>query len=304
MEIGAKLKEAREAKGLTLEEIQEKTKIQKRYLQAIEKGDYSVMPGQFYTRAFIRQYAEVVNLDPSEVLDDYKSEVPPPTNEEYVNYSRVQSHSSNSSNRTSAVFSVFPKIIVTILIIGIIVFAWYFYTQMLEKNNSDQPQNETNGNNEVILPGEPDRNNTDNRGENNDQNPEEDMEDPENVPEEEPEPTIQLVEPGTEDNMYHKYELVQSDQILIELSVEDTNAETYIDIKNGKGAVLFSNPSRNLRKDNSPQTLDASGEEKVIINVGNAEALDVTVNGESIEFPIDPTVPGNEHQWIEITKAQ
>ncbi|MEQ6389752.1 helix-turn-helix domain-containing protein [Bacillaceae bacterium S4-13-58] len=305
MEIGIKLKEAREAKGLTLEDIQEKTKIQKRYLQAIEKGDFSVMPGQFYTRAFIRQYAEVVDLDPTEVLDDYKSEIPPPSNEEYVNYSRVQSHHSNSSNRTSAVFSVFPKIIVTILIIGIIVFAWYFYTQMLEKNNSEQPQNEINGNNEVILPDEPDRNNANNTGEiNNQEIPEEDVDQPENIPEEESEPTIQLVEPGTEDSLYHKYELVQGDQILIELNVEDASAETYIDVENGKGAVLYSNPARNLRKENSPQTLDASGEEKVIINVGNAKALHLIVNGETIEFPIDPTIPGNEHQWIEITKAQ
>ncbi|WBX79510.1 helix-turn-helix domain-containing protein [Virgibacillus salarius] len=43
MEIGARLKEAREAKNLSLESLQETTKIQKRYLLAIEEGNLHIL---------------------------------------------------------------------------------------------------------------------------------------------------------------------------------------------------------------------------------------------------------------------
>ena len=75
-ELGARLKEARLAKGYSLEDLQEITKIQKRYLVGIEEGNYSIMPGSFYVRAFIKQYAEAVGLDPEELLNQFKKDVP------------------------------------------------------------------------------------------------------------------------------------------------------------------------------------------------------------------------------------
>ena len=58
--LGSKLREARIEKGYTLNTLQQMTKIQKKYLQAIEEGNYEDMPGHFYVRAFIKQYADVV----------------------------------------------------------------------------------------------------------------------------------------------------------------------------------------------------------------------------------------------------
>jgi transcriptional regulator with XRE-family HTH domain len=75
-DLGALLRKAREQRGYSLEDIQEYTKIRKRYLEAIETGDYKVLPGSFYVRAFVKTYAETVGLDAEEVLRLYHKELP------------------------------------------------------------------------------------------------------------------------------------------------------------------------------------------------------------------------------------
>ncbi|WP_219836726.1 helix-turn-helix domain-containing protein [Paenibacillus sp. R14(2021)] len=83
-DLGALLKKAREQRNLSLDDIQELTKIRKRYLEAIEEGDYSVLPGSFYVRAFVKNYAEAVGLDADEVLRLYNKEIPSTVTEQQV----------------------------------------------------------------------------------------------------------------------------------------------------------------------------------------------------------------------------
>ncbi|CAM4251650.1 helix-turn-helix domain-containing protein [Saccharibacillus endophyticus] len=75
-DLGQQLKDARMQKGLSLEDVQEMTKIRKRYLEAIEQGDFKVLPGSFYVRAFIKTYAEAVDLDPDLLLQNHPKDVP------------------------------------------------------------------------------------------------------------------------------------------------------------------------------------------------------------------------------------
>lgn len=77
-DLGLLLRKAREQRGYTLDDIQEATKIRKRYLEAIEQGDYKVLPGSFYVRAFVKTYAETVGLDAEEVLRLYHKDLPKP----------------------------------------------------------------------------------------------------------------------------------------------------------------------------------------------------------------------------------
>lgn len=145
-ELGTHLKEARLAKGYTLEDLQEKTKIQKRYLSAIEEGNYGVMPGTFYVRAFIKQYAEVVDLDANELFETYKSELPTSATTESVNTNVTiqQSSKGSDSRRRSTVaktpgstkrFSdVMPKFVVATCIIIVIAVIAYL---MLNQPNND-----------------------------------------------------------------------------------------------------------------------------------------------------------------------
>ncbi|NMB41330.1 MAG: DUF4115 domain-containing protein [Firmicutes bacterium] len=74
-EIGSMLKEAREKKGISIDDISNETKIQKRFLHLMEKGDFSAFPGEVYLRGALRNFAESVGLDPVEIISLYKQSV-------------------------------------------------------------------------------------------------------------------------------------------------------------------------------------------------------------------------------------
>lgn len=65
--LATELKETRESKKQTIEQIFTKTRIDKKYLTAIEDGNFSIMP-EVYIRAFIKEYSKTIGLDPNEVL--------------------------------------------------------------------------------------------------------------------------------------------------------------------------------------------------------------------------------------------
>jgi cytoskeletal protein RodZ len=66
-QFGELLKEARQNKGVSLEEIEEELRIRKKYLQALEEEDFSIMPPEVYVKGFLRNYAIYLGLDPEEV---------------------------------------------------------------------------------------------------------------------------------------------------------------------------------------------------------------------------------------------
>ncbi len=72
-EIGTTLREARVRRKLTLQQVEEDTKIRVKYLQAMENEDFDVMPGATYVRGFLRTYATYLGMDPRIVLDEYNS---------------------------------------------------------------------------------------------------------------------------------------------------------------------------------------------------------------------------------------
>lgn len=69
-----KLRKARLEKEISLEEVQEATKIQIKYLEILESGDYQALPGEMYARAWIKLYANFLDLPAGELLNDYKLE--------------------------------------------------------------------------------------------------------------------------------------------------------------------------------------------------------------------------------------
>jgi cytoskeleton protein RodZ len=71
--LGQALRDERESRNISIEEIATTTKIVSRYLEALEADRLGEMPGGFFVRGIIRTYAKAIGLDPEEVLDRYKA---------------------------------------------------------------------------------------------------------------------------------------------------------------------------------------------------------------------------------------
>lgn len=67
--LGSWLRGQREARGVSLRDIADASKISLRYLEALELDRFEVLPAPIFTRGFLREYARVVGLDPDEVVN-------------------------------------------------------------------------------------------------------------------------------------------------------------------------------------------------------------------------------------------
>ena len=72
---GARLQRAREAAGMSREEVCAILRIPERHLVAIEAGDYAALPARTYAVGFSRSYAKVVGLDQAEIVSAVRSEL-------------------------------------------------------------------------------------------------------------------------------------------------------------------------------------------------------------------------------------
>lgn len=144
-ELGARLKEARERKGYSLDDLQEITKIQKRYLVGIEEGNFKNMPGSFYVRAFIKQYAEAVDLNPDELLEEYKRDIPTSQTEEVVqSYSTSHSRKKLASTKNKGFNEAMPKLIVGLFALVIVaVVVVLIFTKINDRPADEEVEKET-----------------------------------------------------------------------------------------------------------------------------------------------------------------
>ena len=72
--FGEELRRNRLVREVSLESIASATKISKRHLEALERGDFSRLPAPVFTRGFIRAYAGYLGLDPEEMVNAYLSD--------------------------------------------------------------------------------------------------------------------------------------------------------------------------------------------------------------------------------------
>jgi cytoskeletal protein RodZ len=77
MDLGAMLRETRERRGLSLDDLARRTKINPSTLRAIEANDFDHTAHGIFMRGFLRAYAHEVGLDPEEIVRRYRDAFEP-----------------------------------------------------------------------------------------------------------------------------------------------------------------------------------------------------------------------------------
>jgi len=73
--FGEEIRRERELRGIGLREIADITKINIRFLEALEKNDFKHLPGGQFNKGFVRAYAKHVGLDPEKTVNSYLHEL-------------------------------------------------------------------------------------------------------------------------------------------------------------------------------------------------------------------------------------
>ncbi len=127
------LKTAREARGLSLNDVFQTTRVSAINLQALENGDFRALPPPVYTRSFIRKYARAVGIDEKLLLKRYETYLEgknPPREDP-----GVQKPWPEASRRYRFLFGSLAVVIVA----GILVYALILYDQSVGTIPPAQP---------------------------------------------------------------------------------------------------------------------------------------------------------------------
>ena len=118
-DIGSRLKQACEQRGVSLQDIANATKISMAALRAIERNDFAQLPGGLFTRAYIRAFASEVGLDPDEIANEYRAqfEIAPPEQPSVLRDVDRDDHVSPMRRLAVLVFSL-----------GLLVSGWWLWT--------------------------------------------------------------------------------------------------------------------------------------------------------------------------------
>lgn len=277
-ELGQKLKEAREAKGLSIDQLHEITKIQKRYLATIEEGNFSILPGAFYARAFIKQYADAVGLNGEELLVEYQSTIPQSESHDVPQVSTGQKTQETMQKATSLPFADhMPKILIALLVIALGVAVWFIFQWLTAKDAGSVTQNKSEQIEVQKAKGSPldEKKEEKKTEEPKKEEPKKDEQKAQQPPAGQDE--IKLV--GTSGKV-STYEM-NNKELQLELSAKGTS---YVDIKDENGNELY---NATLEAGQTvPQNLTAQKE--VRLNIGNAPNIEIKVNGKVINYGISP----------------
>ncbi|KZE38130.1 hypothetical protein AV656_04190 [Bhargavaea cecembensis] len=269
-------------KGYSLEDLQEITKIQKRYLAAIEEGKFSIMPGTFYVRAFIKQYAEAVGLDADEMLAMYKAEAPEPLITGETTGMSAPTMRRTSMRRAGKAAEAMPKIILALFIVVAIGIVWFLKANQAADTEPAEEINETESTVQVEQVGPEDA---------EDAAPAEDADSDEDeaAQEESTEEAEEPEEPETElavdrsegENTF--YNLSGTDKVTVTLTGK---GRSWISVTDNTGKEYLSKSLEN----GQTETIEAEDVQWLRFRIGYVPGVEISVNGNPLTYEI----PGTE----------
>lgn len=134
--LGQILRSKREERGITIKDVEKVLSIRAKYLEALEAGDYEVIPGEVYVKGFLRNYANYLGLNVEEIVQLYKGEKQSEANTE-TNMMEERSRVSKAKSAKGPGLALSIGLAVLLFIAGI---SYFLYPQLIQKKNPDTVQ--------------------------------------------------------------------------------------------------------------------------------------------------------------------
>lgn len=267
-DLGQLLKKARVEKGMTLDDIQDLTKIRKRYLEAIEEGDYKVLPGTFYVRAFVKTYAETVGLNPDELLQLYSSDIPEAVTETASVEPLIQKRRSSQKQRSDRAGKWISSVLMWSFLILIVVVVYFFYLQNAKPDASNKVDTGTPITDEKTPPAKTDPN-----------TPDKVETKPEDTPPVTPEVVAPTIVPSGKAGKADRIKVQLNDDQPVQVEVTASGGSGWLNVykKAYKGEVLFDK----MLNDGETQTFELG--EGLYIRINRADYMEVKIGGVPLE---------------------
>ena len=121
--LGEKLRAAREARGISIRDVAEQTRIAPMYIECIENDNYKPLPGGIFNKGFVKSYARFIGMDENEALQDYsrlmsQTESSAPQPEEFRSY-RPEVLTDDRASQSSLSTIIIAGVILAIMTFGI-----------------------------------------------------------------------------------------------------------------------------------------------------------------------------------------
>ena len=148
VEIGRILEQQRKERGLSLEEVEQATKIRKRYLTGLEREDYAMLPDAVYARGFLKTYANYLGLD-GEALSRQLKSGRKPRRERGINYNTrsesdfekplITPSGLRGTQKRKISTSAVVTLIVAVLALAVVIGALYFVGRGVQASKEGNP---------------------------------------------------------------------------------------------------------------------------------------------------------------------
>lgn len=295
-ELGNRLKEAREEKGMSLGDLQAATKIQKRYLTALEEGNYDIIPGKFYVRAFIKQYAEAVGLDSELLFEEFKKDIPNSYNDEVseklssIKPQRELPKSASKALELLPTLLVAAGVIVVIAIIYVIVQAVNGGgNQQAEEPKTEESQSKYDVSKDSPLTKE-NQQNTDAQKD----SAEDDKEKKDQQSDENDKLTIKAT---ASEGSSTTYEVSGSDKLELEVKA---NENSWVRVRDEKGSSL----KEGMMKKGETFQKNITDQSQIDLRIGYAPGVEIKINGEVLSYKLDPKTVMTQNITIQNKKEE
>lgn len=147
--LGEKLREAREARGVSISEVAEQTRIAPMYIECIENDNYKPLPGGIFNKGFVKSYARFIGYDEQQALQEYNRLI---SQTEGYQDDQTKAYKPEVLTDDRASQSTIPTIIFAVIILALMTGGILFLVNYLQNRPSEPVAANTTSNQSVPEP--------------------------------------------------------------------------------------------------------------------------------------------------------